>query len=559
MLCPFCLIDVRFAQGPPPSCPECGEPVPTLYVRDYESCPPVVLSMVGLSGHGKTVFLASLLYELDRIHSRWPNFSYQPLDESGMKTLEEAQTALARGNLPQSSPKVFPRPVILRLDGVPQLNSCHLLLYDTAGEVFERKAELLEYGRYALRSPYVVWLLSLTEGELRHDLLKLLTVYADTRAEDPTGDRPQTLLLVLTKTDRLRDRPDLPEAFQELLSGRSDATPMSTEERQKISGALLNWLEQQSEFTNIVRRARHLFHEVACTAVSALGSDPQGQDQNISVAPRAVLQPLLWAAAPQIQRHRETAGERRQPSRSPLTTPPPPPPGNVAEPASTVVHEAIPRPPLPRPTAPKTPPRRSPAPWIAGISLLVLLAVIVGLIIANQDSDQVQPTTWSGGQTQPPPTPLLTERTHSFGSVGARLSVPTAWDMTPSGKTDAGQTRRRYTYRSGTREVFVEFFGPSDTDGFNSFPSRTEAEWISRNYRSYARIAIDDVNVNSRTALHWSFFLMDSSGSFMNRRDYYYFLVGDTGVCLGFVAPRSDFDDADSRFFRDVRGSFSIF
>src|SRR5262245_61072413 len=94
-LCPSCLQTVEeftrtVDQGSAGySCPACYEPVPLRYVVDYESYPPVVFSLTGLRGHGKTVFMASLLHELERVGAEWPGFSYTPLDEDGLEGVRE--------------------------------------------------------------------------------------------------------------------------------------------------------------------------------------------------------------------------------------------------------------------------------------------------------------------------------------------------------------------------------------------------------------------------------------------------------------------------------------
>ena len=45
-------------------CPRCGDTVASEYATD-RSARPLLVSLVGLKSHGKTVFLSSLLHELD--------------------------------------------------------------------------------------------------------------------------------------------------------------------------------------------------------------------------------------------------------------------------------------------------------------------------------------------------------------------------------------------------------------------------------------------------------------------------------------------------------------
>jgi len=80
MLCPFYLSDHKQFQKEKIgfSCPKCKEAVPTKYINDYYDFSPVVLSTVGFRGHGKTVYLASLLYNLRRmnLYSERSNFRF---------------------------------------------------------------------------------------------------------------------------------------------------------------------------------------------------------------------------------------------------------------------------------------------------------------------------------------------------------------------------------------------------------------------------------------------------------------------------------------------------
>jgi hypothetical protein len=70
MLCPFCQRPVdRFLPplegGSGLRCPLCGEDgVPALYPGDYDRHPAVPVCIFGPTGHGKTVFIESLLTQL---------------------------------------------------------------------------------------------------------------------------------------------------------------------------------------------------------------------------------------------------------------------------------------------------------------------------------------------------------------------------------------------------------------------------------------------------------------------------------------------------------------
>ena len=66
MVCPFCLTKSTFKANKPEGalapvyfCPDCGEQIPALYVREYRNYPPVVINAVGFRQHGKTLYFAS--------------------------------------------------------------------------------------------------------------------------------------------------------------------------------------------------------------------------------------------------------------------------------------------------------------------------------------------------------------------------------------------------------------------------------------------------------------------------------------------------------------------
>src|SRR5260370_16709543 len=125
MLCPFCLNEVASfvaeedASGRPLLvCPEkaCREPgVPLLYAQDYADYPPLPFSIVGLPGHGKTVFLTSLFHEFDELGRRWPAFYWAPLDEEGMPEVRQKLPPPPAGPPPETTNTVFPPPHILPL------------------------------------------------------------------------------------------------------------------------------------------------------------------------------------------------------------------------------------------------------------------------------------------------------------------------------------------------------------------------------------------------------------------------------------------------------------
>ena len=194
MLCPFCLADVIFEQRSEKrrggyernhlACPECEEPIPRMYADDYRDFPPVVVSAVGFPQHGKTVYFSSLFYTLRHMDlvDRWPGFHTQCVNDESLERLWQGARELNVGQLPTATPKTFPQPTMLRIHGYPGIRNCTLVMYDTAGESFNRPNQLIQYARYVRRARTVLFFVSLPRiqeddeepDEILHKLLENL-------------------------------------------------------------------------------------------------------------------------------------------------------------------------------------------------------------------------------------------------------------------------------------------------------------------------------------------------------------------------------------------------
>ena len=296
MLCPFCLQEVKqFKEAKAGNvlnytCPQCNEPIPLRYVRDYNEYPPVIFPLIGLRGHGKTCYLASLFLQLEEEAPHWwEDFSCSPVDDSALRIIREKQAALKQGNLPDSTPVLFPRPVILQLTRVPELGNWHLLAYDIAGETFNQVEQLQTYGGYLTRSPVVVWLVSLLDLDGQKELMDFTVRYTQALLSLGGNPKSQELLLVLGKGDEIIN--ELPPAAKKILqSGNND---IDMEEFYDVSQELGDWLENNG-YANFVREAKREFKNVEFTVVSALGAKPQGRKLLTSTSQRQVLAPLIY-------------------------------------------------------------------------------------------------------------------------------------------------------------------------------------------------------------------------------------------------------------------------
>lgn len=302
MLCPNCLMEVasfKEVSGVKGSiglvCPnsDCGEEVPLRYSRDYSLFPPVMFSVIGFRGHGKTVFLSSFLTQLETAGLLWPNFSAATLDESGMGNVRGRQAELRSKKLPDSTPKMFIKPAVMRVENVPHLGNCHLLLYDSSGEAIESVSELTTHYGYISRVPVITLLVSLKDLERPEKLVDFLTVYYQTVLGLNGNPKKQSLLVVLTQADKFVDESGLPDTVRRYLQVEDDMSA-SVERMEGLSKDIETWLSGRSSYVNFVRRAKADFKQVKFCVLSSTGSQPNGRELLVEAAPHGVMAPMLW-------------------------------------------------------------------------------------------------------------------------------------------------------------------------------------------------------------------------------------------------------------------------
>ena len=302
MLCPYCQQDVaKFDESTDPTggrlltCPKCKEQnVPLLYPVDYDTHPAVPVSIIGLTHHGKTVYISSLIQELERLGVRWPGFHCNWLDETEVRAVRSRMQRIASGSLPDATRSVFPRPQIQRLSSIPRVGGCQLIFYDTGGETFVDTAGIRESGRYVRNSASVVWLISLKDLESPHELSDALTVYIQAMAMMNADVKKQSLIITLTKGDLLLNEPDLPQSAKDfLVSDNLDPRTDSWQRLDKLSKDLESWL-LHSGYHNIVNLLKSRFRQVKYCIVSSQGAAATDQQLKMQLMPRGVLAPLFW-------------------------------------------------------------------------------------------------------------------------------------------------------------------------------------------------------------------------------------------------------------------------
>ncbi len=304
MLCPFCLHDAQPKRQTGATgeeflaCGNCQHVLPPRYIKEYAKYPPLPFSVIGLKGHGKTVYWGSLICEMDRIinSGKWRPFSYDSVDPYHFEAILNAAERLERGELPDSTHALTPEPLILRVDKMPRFGNFSLIFYDVSGEVFLDPDALREGAWNLVRSRLVVWFLSLTDLESPRESLRLLSRYAQYLTERNCELGRQGMILILTKWDEVATRLDPPSAVTELIMSQSE--PLNSKTWASLEAAtseLTQWLHD-SGHAHFLLNAQKVFRTVKVCAVSSLGSAPRAVDgaqrTEISVVPRGVLWPL---------------------------------------------------------------------------------------------------------------------------------------------------------------------------------------------------------------------------------------------------------------------------
>ncbi len=309
MLCPFCLADVRFKRekltSHPASiylCPNCREQIPALYAQDHRRYPPVVISATGFRQHGKTVYFAALFYTLKKLTLArdWPEFFTMGLNEDSLDTVYGNARMLEGGVLPDSTPKNFPRPTMVRAEGVPMQPDCTWLFFDTGGECFEKPTQLVQFAGFVRRARAAMLLISVPDlEEPRAGMQKLLNTYVVGLRELGGRSQHQHLIVVYTKADQLATRFNnhWQDLHTYLIEGSVEdlARPDGYMERMySISERLLAFTEQELHAHEFLNTAAAHFKSVRFSIISALGAGPSNGRLPVAIVPRRILDPVLW-------------------------------------------------------------------------------------------------------------------------------------------------------------------------------------------------------------------------------------------------------------------------
>jgi hypothetical protein len=239
------------------------------------------------------------LHTLERdVVRAWPGFYRQALNQESVKVEYQNVKRLLRGQLPQPTAAPLAEPAIHRLFAMPRFGDRTVLLYDQPGAAFDSETGMAEQASTLVRGSCLLLLISLADlGQPMHQgMRRLLKAWvAQTAGRKP---RAQHLVVVYSKADLLVDRFPLPQPVVDYLIGEDIQALADVAGYLALMRRISSMLE---EFTAAALYAREFaelaqrhFRTVSYCAVSALGSSPAGTRLDLSIAPRRVVDPLLW-------------------------------------------------------------------------------------------------------------------------------------------------------------------------------------------------------------------------------------------------------------------------
>jgi len=335
MICPYCVEDVPAYSRKHTTCSVSeNKEFPPFYLDHHGpggEHEPLVLSVIGFSGHGKTVFLCALFHYIDHYLTKlWPGFFNHVLDQESLSTLNLYRERLEAKILPQSTPRIFPRPGIFRLTNMPCVQECDesqplehttVLIYDPPGEAFSNETNIVEFARFVKRSDCVLFLIDLTSlnNAIASQMAKLLDTYV--LGMRRMKIKSQHLIVVYTKSDEMKvsvpqfssllaEEPELEAYLKEQLPPTLRNPRAHLRQLDKISRILEDFTQNYLHAQKFINEAAHWFASVSYTAVSSLGAAPEmyvnekGETSVrmvVEMSPRCVADPLLYVLSKSVK------------------------------------------------------------------------------------------------------------------------------------------------------------------------------------------------------------------------------------------------------------------
>ncbi len=329
MICIYCLKETdpkleRKGNTEVYTCTECGETIPRVQVEE-KNIPSTTIGFVGFPGHGKTVYLTSLVYMLDILESKSMDFHYEPLDKTSFEAVHKRVPQFKKGTLPGLTQFDFLKPTPLLLKRIPTFGNRFLTFYDVAGKIYDNIENITDRGIYVARSNVVIFIISITDSgdEWQEEIRRLLSLYTRAVYNDMRIDikRRQHIVVVFSKADKLINTTDdkkLSDSLIEFLQEGSyewyienpqnkkeeDIIANKVKQLKKESKAVEEWLREK-KCGGFIKEARDYFKSVEYTMVSSTGAACKDMTLEAELTPedpKRVLDPFFWILEKSRQR-----------------------------------------------------------------------------------------------------------------------------------------------------------------------------------------------------------------------------------------------------------------
>ncbi len=275
------------------------------------------IQFFGLSGHGKTTYLAALNMMLQRVNRAWNGFTTVPATEPSQRLAREARVYFETGQLPPASPPCVKDTYLILLNRVPKWVKAAVMVRDCSGDAFRGIGVDLTEASFLLQGTITFMFVSLEDlrSSAGYSMDILMTTYLNAFAAQGVqlDQEYRKIVVVLTKADLFWDklpdellnyikedpiwatcrREDQPPRWYSLAETESYLETMA-----RISRSLEDWVCQSAAGARMFVSLAHDNHiEVQFSLVSATGAAPRRQDNALDTSwePTRVLDPLLWA------------------------------------------------------------------------------------------------------------------------------------------------------------------------------------------------------------------------------------------------------------------------
>lgn len=325
VVCPFCLYSIS-SQPLGTSCAACRREIPAFVQRELLDSPPLVLQLLGWSGHGKTSYLSALSFVLSRMTNVWDSYIFRAGTVETQTALATANRLVREGAFPDrdsaadgsaSSPQIY----LIR--AMQRWGNRVVMVQDPAGQHCDTMQMPIEHLPYLLRAPVILMLLSADDLEGQDyrtmDMLLNNLIHTLESHEVAPGSPRRGMVVVLSKADLILGalppairrylvedrlwpwiRPPGPGLRPRVPDGAASGDRLDTryylQEMHEMDRALRDWLAHEPPLRTLQLEAQRHQIELRFAIVSATGEDPRGRRSLPGPwRPHRVVDPLFWA------------------------------------------------------------------------------------------------------------------------------------------------------------------------------------------------------------------------------------------------------------------------